>query len=333
MKPVAYLTSMPDRSRLLFHPAERVAQEIAAQELAQWVRGRRRMSRRQTASALHDFRVALRRLRSTLRAFRPYLELPKGLRRRLRRLAQDTNESRNLEIWQGWVAGQARLLSAGQAIGVRWLQGRLRTRKRRADARMRRRVARSFGTLHQELIAVCEATPHRAPHRSSARSAVAATVRMGRRELQRLLREVHSLRDRAPAHEARITAKRLRYLLEPFTDELEAGEQLVQRLELLQDILGEIHDAHVFADELRDALMEASEGRSRVLGKQLLPWPAAESAAGTPPPAGARAGLLTLARRLQAEGETRFERLRWARRNGVIADLLRGLAVLGRNRR
>ena len=323
---------MPDQSRLLHHPADRVARQILSRELAQWVRSRRRLGRRRTSRALHDFRVALRRLRSTLRAFRAYLQPAKGLRSRLRSLAGDTNESRNLEIWQGWVSEQAKFLTARQAIGVRWLQGRLRTRKRRAELRMRGKISGSFAGLQRELEAMVHAHP-RGGRRAASDAALAAAVRDGRADLRQQLTRVHSLRDREAAHEARIAAKRLRYLLEPFAPELAGGGKLVDRLELLQDVLGEIHDAHVFADELRDALTEASEGRSRVVGRRLLPWPAAEPAPGKRPPPGARVGLLALARRLRADGEQRFERLRAERRKGTVADLLRGLTRMGRGLR
>jgi CHAD domain-containing protein len=319
---------MPLEQRLLEGPAERVARQILSEELARWVRANRRMSWRRSSDSLHDFRVALRRLRSTLRAFRVYLDPPKGLRRRLRRLARETNESRNLEIWQRWVREQAKLLTPRQTLGVRWLQGRLRTRKRRADARMGRQVARWFEELREELEAVGDAREPGPRSLTGARSAVAAAVGDGREELRKQLRRVHSLRERAPTHAARIAAKRLRYLLEPFRDELAGGARLLKQLELVQDILGEVHDAHVFADELRNALAEASEGRSRLLGRQLLPWPAEERVFRRSPPPGARAGLLALARRLRAAGEARIERLRQERRKGTLAELLEGLASL-----
>ena len=318
---------MQQRSKLLQQPARRVARQIVGRELAQWVRARGRVGQRQSSDALHDFRVALRRLRSTLRSFRPYLPPANGLRRRLRELARDTNESRNLEIWQGWVTAQAAGLTARQAVGVGWLRGRLRARKRRADGRMRGGVSQSFARLRRELAAVQDG---RSGAAAAASSAVAAAVRAGGADLRQQLARVRSMRDREAAHKARIAAKRLRYLLEPFAAGLEGGGQLVERLELLQDILGEIHDAHVFGDELRNALAEASESRFRAVGRRLLPWPPAEGPPGTAPPPGARLGLLALARRLATDGEARFDRLRRERRKGTIADLLRKLAQLGR---
>ncbi|HEX6912018.1 MAG TPA: CHAD domain-containing protein, partial [Longimicrobium sp.] len=46
-------------------------------------------------------------------------------------------------------------------------------------------------------------------------------------------------------HRLRIEAKRLRYLLEPFADGDDDARALVKQLKKLQDLLGEMHDAHV----------------------------------------------------------------------------------------
>src|SRR6478672_7935479 len=57
--------------------------------------------------ALHDFRVALRRLRSWLRAFRPALADTVGpkIERRLKQIAKETGASRDLEVHVAWVSG------------------------------------------------------------------------------------------------------------------------------------------------------------------------------------------------------------------------------------
>ena len=67
----------------------------------------------------------------------------------------------------------------------------------------------------------------------------------------------------APAHEARIRAKRVRYLLEPLLDEIPGAGPIVKRFKALQDLLGDLHDAHVLADELAAAVEEAAAERAR----------------------------------------------------------------------
>ena len=60
------------------------------------------------SEALHDLRVSLRRLRTWLRAFRPFVDDTVGRksRRRLRRLVRSTNSARDLEVWSIWIAEQ-----------------------------------------------------------------------------------------------------------------------------------------------------------------------------------------------------------------------------------
>ena len=53
------------------------------------------------------------------------------------------------------------------------------------------------------------------------------------------------------AHRARIAAKHLRYLLEPVVSEHRPLSASVKALAALQDVLGELHDAHVFAEHLK----------------------------------------------------------------------------------
>jgi CHAD domain-containing protein len=311
---------------------EAAARSVVRHELAVWVQAHRRITRRQTAAALHDFRVSLRRLRSALRAFRSVLGLPPGLRRRLRRLWRATNQSRNLAIWQAWLLEQAKQVGPGQQAGLRWLLTQLRGERRRRDARMQARVAKRFGPLRRELVEVSSARRSgAAPRRKGVRGAddaVRSALEKELAELRRQLKRVRSMRDREAAHAARIALKRVRYLLEPFASELPGGPDLVLRIARLQDLLGEVHDVHGFADELRGALVKSGEARSARLGTELLPWPGANRAGGRGPPVKAQVGLLALARRLRREGEARFRRLRAEQRSGGIARLLKELAEL-----
>ncbi|HEV8612045.1 MAG TPA: CHAD domain-containing protein, partial [Gemmatimonadales bacterium] len=69
---------MADPRNLLRSSAAKAARELVERQARTWVRARRRLRQEGDSDALHDFRVALRRLRSTLRAFRPFLSFPKG---------------------------------------------------------------------------------------------------------------------------------------------------------------------------------------------------------------------------------------------------------------
>lgn len=85
--------------------------------------------------ALHDFRVAVRRLRLTLRAWREVLGpavRDKDLRR-LRRVARATGEARDAEVLVDWIDRSAGDLSPPEKGAAAWLRRRLEERARHPD--------------------------------------------------------------------------------------------------------------------------------------------------------------------------------------------------------
>src|SRR5262249_59165172 len=71
------------------------------------------------------------------------------------------------------------------------------------------------------------------------------------------LRRIQGYTSDEAIHRARIAAKHLRYLLEPFVEVVPAGKGVVERLKTLQDGFGDVHDSQVFAGELSAALPKA----------------------------------------------------------------------------
>src|SRR6266540_3003350 len=114
---------MKDRKPLLDRPATKVALVVARDDLSRWSKARKRLGQADAPDALHTFRVALRRLRSTLRAFGPQLKplVPRRTRRRLRRLARATGRSRNLQVEREWVVAQIEALTPAERTGAQWL--------------------------------------------------------------------------------------------------------------------------------------------------------------------------------------------------------------------
>ncbi|MDE2150458.1 MAG: CHAD domain-containing protein, partial [Gammaproteobacteria bacterium] len=113
-----------------------------------------RLAQGRDGAALHDFRVALRRLRTTERAYRSSLGesgLPKKLRRRLRRLVRDTGAARDAEVHLALLAGPREILRPHQRAGLRWFEQHLHARLRREDARLRERLRRDFPRLRNKL--------------------------------------------------------------------------------------------------------------------------------------------------------------------------------------
>ncbi len=94
---------------LLDRPAEEAVRRVALRELERAELARAALVAGGDPEALHDFRVAVRRLRSLLRAFREEAGEPLGkrLRRQLATLADDTNPGRDAEVAVTWVASSA----------------------------------------------------------------------------------------------------------------------------------------------------------------------------------------------------------------------------------
>src|SRR5947208_1480322 len=95
---------------------------------------RERLTYSDDAEALHDFRVAMRRLRSTLRAYQPQLDavVPPKLRRRLRDLARATGEARDVEVQIASLEHRRDELPPARRAGVPWLLARLTERREQA---------------------------------------------------------------------------------------------------------------------------------------------------------------------------------------------------------
>ena len=125
----------------------------------------------------------------------------------------------------------------------------------RIHARLRRSLARM--TVTTRLL-----PDGRRAERSFAES-LAGKTRDDAKRLSRRLAAVTSADDRRACHRARIACKRLRYLLEPIRRELPEAREAVRRCRGLQDVLGELNDAHVLREELETAIGAAKSAGAR----------------------------------------------------------------------
>ena len=296
-------------------PRAATPRDVALDQLERWAKVHARLVGGGDPEALHDFRVVLRRLRGTLRAFRPEFaaDISRRTRRRLRRLARASGLSRDLEVQRAWVRAEQDALPAEARHGAEWLLDRLDRRQREADARFTQRLGKVYPRLERRLrraLDVPDISPRNAsPRRASPLVTVRRMIREGTAEFRSELGAVHTLADREHAHAARIAAKRLRYLLEPFTKELPGAAAAVAELTALQDLLGELQDAHTLAGELRAAFGEVALEEARRRCDELLPWPEAGPARAGRPRADVNAGLVALSNRLSAQSDECFTRL------------------------
>jgi len=306
--------SLPDY--LLDLPAEEAARLIALALLDGVADAARRLADPSDPTALHDFRVATRRLRSCLQAYRPEIDgsVSRRLRRRLARLARATRRSRDLEVHLTWERAQAAWLSDRQQAGLRWHLARLEARRHRADLGVGRLVERLFPRLERRFRRRLETyrlrierDPSRRRHETAA--VLGSRIRKFGGDLECLLGAIRVMGDDEPAHRARIAAKRLRYLLEPIRSEVDGVEPLIASLRALQDTLGDLHDSQTHRAALTGELARAGREHARRLEAAVSATTSPDldaTEAGDDP----RPGLLVLGERLEEREAEAFAQLR-----------------------
>jgi len=321
-------------SGLLSRPPEEGARLLALSFLDQAAEARPRLADPADSEALHDFRVGLRRLRSCLKAYGAQIDIPKKLERRLRRLAGSTGPGRDTEVQIEWLRGRVPHLSSQHRVGLAWLLARLAERKRHAYEDMEGEVADEFGKLEKELRA--RLSVYRAEIRLDARedrptlAEAAAGILHGQvADLEKHLARIEGAGDEQEAHEARIRAKRVRYLLEPLVAEIPRTAPIVKRFKALQELLGDLHDAHVLEAELVEAVeIAAAERAGKILELSLSNAPdenllRAERRRTREP------GLIALARLNRARRDRLFATLEAEWLEGKAGDFLREVEGLG----
>lgn len=261
--------------------------------------------------ALHDFRVGVRRLRSCLRVYRPHLEdtVKRRHRRWLRRLTRATNESRDLAVQMWWLR-KRRKLDDTIRPAVERLKVRLKERTTDARAKALRVIKREYASGRDELRAVVsryegEVDPSR-PQPPTCGAVAGTAVLALADQLGAQLGSAGSADDTELLHDARITGKRLRYLIEPLAPDLTAADGVVRKLKSFQDTLGRINDCAALAARIREESADLEfEERERQ----------------------AAAALQALHKFVEAERESLFDRMRqnWQRDGEALLGQLRAV--------
>lgn len=235
---------------LLDLPAERGARLVARELLRRARTLSQRLGTGDDPNALHDFRVALRRVRSWVRAYRPHLgkAVPKRARKALRELADATNAGRDAEVQLAWIQQASQGCSPEQMGGAAWLTGRLEERRDQAYRGTIRRTSTWFDRVEPALRSKLRRAA--SPELDRFGAVTATLLQAHAHGLEQRLEQIREPKDEAAIHQARIRAKRLRYLLEPLEYYREEVSALIQQLRGLQDVLGELHDLHLLAGEL-----------------------------------------------------------------------------------
>jgi len=298
---------------LLARPAEEALRRLALDQLARAAVARTQLVEGDREEALHDLRVALRRLRSLLRSHRGVfaIDFPKKALRRLGALARDTNPGRDAEVQLAWLATFASELKPGERAGHRELVRELTERRDESYRKVEREIVRDFTHLAEDLgtrlvayqVRVDLEHPARPP--SFAVATRDALARGGAEFFDKLAR-IESVADETAGHAARIAAKRLRYLAEPVAPWIDEVRRPIDLLKALQDLLGELHDGQLLATHVAHALAEIESKRAQSFIAAALDGTAATPQAGIPMRRRERAGLIAVARRLGARRSELF---------------------------
>jgi CHAD domain-containing protein len=260
--------------------------------------------------ALHDLRVALRRVRSWLRAFRPDLEESVARKdlHRLRDLVDATNRGRDADVQVEWLRHASQDGDETFRRGAKRLIELIRTQRKVGSpltGNSLQKFDKERSRLMRRLSSISE--PVRPPSTPPPTLAGAIGARLpGHLEaLRDALNLVRTADDDREAHAARIAAKRLRYLLDPAED-VRGCKSLIKQLKSLQDDLGELHDAHILGRRVHDAI-SSDPGTETVV-------------------------LETVARRLASDRAATFGRIdrRWLSDDAAIDRLSRGVAAVAR---
>ncbi|MBM4032765.1 MAG: CHAD domain-containing protein [Planctomycetes bacterium] len=203
---------------------------------------------------VHELRVALRRLRAALRAFRGLLDgLVPGLRRGMEELADALGSVRDADVFLAFVRDYA----AGAPEGHQpYLRGLVRSERRKRRGHFRALLAIVEAGRFAAFRARCDAllAGGLSPAPGAADETIAA------RAPRMLLKQLAALRKHGrdisrysarQQHLLRIQCKKLRYTAEFLADAYPAGlDRIIAPMTAMQDALGEVHDCDVYTERV-----------------------------------------------------------------------------------
>jgi CHAD domain-containing protein/CYTH domain-containing protein len=255
----------PQHPRLSDLPVNQAVARIADGYLGDAASALTRVRDPDDEAALHNFRVAIRRLRSLLRAYQPWIGRAgsRKVRRRLRELTRLTGAGRDAEVQIAWLESQRKFLDRRERKGLNRLLRQLRGRKQQVYRAMQERVRRDFKRVAKRLHERIKAAD--TGERTGFRNACGSLLQPLGRELERRLAALTRAGDVRAAHQARIHVKRLRYLAEPLRPEMPEARVVIKSVKRLQDCLGQLHDMHVLEAELSGLVAGPAAGKAERL--------------------------------------------------------------------
>lgn len=206
--------------------------------------------------ALHDFRVAVRRLRTWLQGFKSVLAVRRRTRRRLKSLARATNAARDAEVALAWLDAKAAHLGATERRALNMLNRELAAGLEETNKRLGTRIDRCWKKtargLRRELM---DRSPERGVSERFGQiwaDALEAAIKFAAERRRQASRECTAKR----VHRYRIALKRVRYLLEPAEPAFADARAAVKQAKRYQNRAGSINDLQHFLDWLHRSARE-----------------------------------------------------------------------------
>lgn len=252
------------RKRHQFHdPVETAYREYSPRLVATAVAARERLDNPADDEALHDFRVAVRRLRTHIEAHRAQLTKRRAekILQELRELVSTTNALRDLEVRRDWLERLARRKSTPklQREGLELALKDLGNSD--ADAPVPHQIGRQFTKIARDFTVEPGSQPPsgKSLYRGERLSAVTArAIFKHAAALRRHLSKLRTLDDVKATHRARLAVKRLRYLIEPLEKLVPGTPRIVRDLKRMQDRLGDLRDLQILETHIVVKVGEAA---------------------------------------------------------------------------
>ncbi|HJR18958.1 MAG TPA: CHAD domain-containing protein [Actinomycetota bacterium] len=207
--------------------------------------------------AIHDMRVATRRLRATISLFKSALPV-RAIRFRdeLRWLGSALGKVRDIDVQREGLARWIDDAAGDERQGLRGIDELMAQRRAEAYERLLRTLdMRRYAHLKESLeifVRRARASPNPAA-RMPAVVVMPELIAKRYRSVRKAGRKLGRSSDAAELHALRIRCKRLRYALEIVTPLYpDPAETLVKRLVRLQDVLGEIQDAEIAIEQMQE---------------------------------------------------------------------------------
>lgn len=226
---------------------------LLARRCRQLLRQRTRVVMTGDEQAVHDLRVATRRLEEALEFFAPVL--PSGPRKRLgrraRRIRRSLAQVRNVDVLLTLTREAGRRLTADERRGLAPLARRLAVEARTLRSAGQGRAGLGVAGIRRRVL-VLQQRLHPSP---------GFTLRQRSRQI--LEERIRDVGEAVPAartgraaamHSLRIAIKRYRYALEIIEQSgVRKARRAIEAARVLQTVLGELHDLDVLIDLVRRA--------------------------------------------------------------------------------